>query len=115
MIDKKDIDTYWKGTIYDPEIVDEWNKGYRNGFETGVSFVFEHIWHNPNESPNRNIGKDNMGELCLVLLKYNEEPVVARAYRDRLSGKYKFETYDSNCDDIKIEEILRWSYINDLK
>ena len=113
MIDKEIIDKEWNESIYDPDCGNHWNNGCHWGFRQGVEFAFNHIWHKPDELPDRNIKRDNRGELCLVILKY-DGPVVARAYYIPAKYMYMFETYDANGDDIKIDDIERWAYIQDL-
>lgn len=113
MIDKEIIDKNWNEIVYDPDCDDHWNNGSEWGFKQGIEFVFKFIWHNSNEIPDRNIGRDNRGELCLVILK-SGDPIVARAYYIPSKDMYMFETYDANGDDINIDYIEKWAYINDL-
>lgn len=117
MIDKEIIDKEWNEMVYDPDCDDHWNNGSEWGFKQGIEFAFNYIWHKPNELPDRNIKRDNRGnrgEICLVILKKYGEPVVARAYYNPSKDMYMFETYDANGGDIKIDDIERWAYIQDL-
>lgn len=114
MINNEIIDNEWREIVYDPDSDDKWNNGCRWGFKQGIDFAFKFIWHNPNELPSRNIKRDNRGELCLIILK-DGDPIVARAYYIPSKDMYMFESYDANRDNIYIDDIEKWSYINDLK
>ena len=110
MIDEKKIEeaavkstNYLKG-ICDFTVIN----ASKEGFNTGINWLLDSIWHDASEEPERD--RD-------ILLEYeNGHPSDVRM---RLPYQYENISY-SLCEKywsvmVKIEKITRWLYIDDLK
>ena len=81
---------------------------FKNGFNTGINWFLDNLWHDSSEEPERD--RD-------ILLEYeNGHPSDVRM---RLPYQYE-NIYYSLCEKywsamVKIEKITRWLYIDDLK
>ena len=80
---------------------------FKNGFNTGINWFLDNLWHDASEEPERD--RD-------ILLEYeNGHPSDARM---RLPYQYE-NIYSDLCKKywsvmVKIEKITRWLYIDDL-
>lgn len=80
---------------------------FKNGFNTGINWFLDNLWHDVSEEPERD--RD-------ILLEYeNGHP---SDVRKRLPYQYE-NIYSSLCEKywsamVKIEKITRWLYIDDL-
>lgn len=80
---------------------------FKNGFNTGINWFLDNLWHDASEEPERD--RD-------ILLEYeNGHPSDARM---RLPYQYE-NIYSDLCEKywsvmVKIEKITRWLYIDDL-